>query len=571
MATGYMSYTYRRKSGAHVYLEERESYRVKGKVRSRFLKYLGVEGETPGAPRKELGSVTHGSSRRAGAVRLLWNQAEDLQFRATIDRICGAKSTRETPSPGTCLTLWAINRVLDPESCTQLGPWVATTDLPLLAGFPDEAFTKDDFLDSLDAICHDEPAVAQVIDHTRALDRALSTRWRELHPLPQGEKEVLAYDLTNVLFFGVTCPIAEAGHNPDHQDRPQVNVGVVVSHHDRTPLFHFAYRGNRNGGGTARNLLVQLQLAKVPPGLLIVDRGVMGKRFVEEARGMDWHLLGGLTKNSKDVQAILDATEVEETPQSFVKRSKKGGIHAVKVRAQLGDTEREVVVYTNSEKAVADRLERNEALSRIGEALTVLSTKGAKWSEAKLHGEIHEIVGDWGEFLHVRVKRGGTIPRVEWEYRDREVKRAAGRDGKYGLLCTDPRLSAGEVVREYLGKDFVEKCFRTAKTYVELEPVRHRRERRVRAYLFVCMLALRLQAALRWRLIEGGVEEDAVAEYQERLLEDLSRVERVEVSLGMEVRTWYLNTTKVVTEGLRRLKLKDLLREESRVGGQRSA
>lgn len=571
MATGYMSYTYRRKSGAHVYLEERESYRVKGKVRSRFLKYLGVEGETPGAPRKELGSVTHGSSRRAGAVRLLWNQAEDLQFRATIDRICGAKSTRETPSPGTCLTLWAINRVLDPESCTQLGPWVATTDLPLLAGFPDEAFTKDDFLDSLDAICHDEPAVAQVIDHTRALDRALSTRWRELHPLPQGEKEVLAYDLTNVLFFGVTCPIAEAGHNPDHQDRPQVNVGVVVSRHDRTPLFHFAYRGNRNGGGTARNLLVQLQLAKVPPGLLIVDRGVMGKRFVEEARGMDWHLLGGLTKNSKDVQAILDATEVEETPQSFVKRSKKGGIHAVKVRAQLGDTEREVVVYTNSEKAVADRLERNEALSRIGEALTVLSTKGAKWSEAKLHGEIHEIVGDWGEFLHVRVKRGGTIPRVEREYRDREVKRAAGRDGKYGLLCTDPRLSARDVVREYLGKDFVEKCFRTAKTYVELEPVRHRRERRVRAYLFVCMLALRLQAALRWRLIEGGVEEDAVAEYQERLLEDLSRVERVEVSLGMEVRTWYLNMTKVVTEGLRRLKLKDLLREESRVVGQRSA
>ena len=338
-------------------------------------------------------------------------------------------------------------------------------------------------------------------------------------------------------------------------------LGAVVSRHDHTPLFHFAYRGNRNGGGTVRNLLVQLQSAKLPPGLLIVDRGIMGKRFVEEARGMGWHLLGGLSKASNEVRAILDATEVPETPTSFVKRSKTGGIHAVKVRARLWDAEREVVIYTNADKAVADRVERNEALSRIGEALTTLSTKGADWSEAKLHAAISEVVGDWKEFVQVRVKRGGATPRVAWEYRDREVKRAARQDGKYALVCTDERLSAREVVWAYLGKDFVEKCFRTAKTFVELEPVRHRRERRVRAYLFVCMLALRLQTALRWRLVEGGVEEDAVAEYQERLLEDLERVERAEVQLGGQARTWYLNVTSRVKEGLKRLKLSELLKE----------
>ena len=42
MVPGCMSYVYRRKSGDRVYLEERESYRVKGKVRSRFVRYLGV-------------------------------------------------------------------------------------------------------------------------------------------------------------------------------------------------------------------------------------------------------------------------------------------------------------------------------------------------------------------------------------------------------------------------------------------------------------------------------------------------------------------------------------------------
>ncbi|MHB1887228.1 MAG: hypothetical protein ACYCVV_19985 [Acidimicrobiales bacterium] len=106
----------------------------------------------------------------------------------------------------------------------------------------------------------------------------------------------------------------------------------------------------------------------------------------------------------------------------------------------------------------------------------------------------------------------------------------------------------------------MEKVFRTLKTPLELEPVRHRRERRVRAYLFVCMLAYRLIAALRWRLEEVGVKEKT-AEYQERLLEELARVERTEVSLGGQSRMWYLNKTDFIEQALRKLGLKDLLWE----------
>jgi hypothetical protein len=76
------------------------------------------------------------------------------------------------------------------------------------------------------------------------------------------------------------------------------------------------------------------------------------------------------------------------------------------------------------------------------------------------------------------------------------------------------------------------------------------------------MLALRLQSALHQHLIEGGVKEDEVAEYQERLLEDLGRVERVEVRLGNEAKTWYLNVTDRIGDGLRRLHMRELLKEE---------
>jgi len=52
----------------------------------------------------------------------------------------------------------------------------------------------------------------------------------------------------------------------------------------------------------------------------------------------------------------------------------------------------------------------------------------------------------------------------------------------------------------YLEKDFIEKVFRVLKSHEEIEPVRHRLEQRVRAYIFVCMLAYRLLAVLQWKL-----------------------------------------------------------------------
>ncbi|MGI0071287.1 MAG: IS1634 family transposase [Thermoplasmata archaeon] len=557
----YTAIKHHRRNG-RCYREEWRTYRRGGKVVSEYVRYLGLCPEhSPKDAVSPLDRVSHGVSSRAGAVRLLWSVAEGLEFRTTIDRICGQESDPAEPSPGRTLTVWAINRVLDPTSATRLELWTPTTDLPLVSGVPSDAYTKDTFLRALDRVSFQDPAIAQVVDRTIELEEALSRGWRERHPLPKGEKEVMAYDLTSVLFFGVTCPIATSGRNPDHQNRLQVNVGAVVSRHDRMLWRHFVYRGNRHGAGTMRNLLVELQRAKVPPGLLIVDRGLVGKEIVEEVQGVGWQLLGGLSKTLKEVRQVLDMTKVPETHGTFVQKTRTGAIYAVKARAPLWKTEREVVVYTNADHALDDRNERNQALSTIDKALTTLAKKGKDWAEKKLHEAIEGILGEWTEFVQVRVRRGGAEPRIAWSFREQAVKEAARRDGKYVLLCTEARLTAPEVVEQYLGKDFVEKAFRTWKTGVEVEPVRHRRERRVRAYLFVCGLAYRLEMALRWKLLEGGVDPLKVAEYQTRLLEELGRVERTEVSLGAQFRTWYLNITDRIKEGLRRVGQPDLLKE----------
>ena len=132
------------------------------------------------------------------------------------------------------------------------------------------------------------------------------------------------------------------------------------------------------------------------------------------------------------------------------------------------------------------------------------------------------------------------------------------------LLCTDPVLSAKQATNLYLEKDFIEKVFRTLKTSEEIVPVRHRLEWRVRAYLFVCVLAYRLLAMLQDRLRKLS-DKDDTWERADTLLQELGRVERVRVRLGRQVKSWYLNLSGKSRETLDKMGYKKLLKEEVEV------
>jgi len=115
-------------------------------------------------------------------------------------------------------------------------------------------------------------------------------------------------------------------------------------------------------------------------------------------------------------------------------------------------------------------------------------------------------------------------------------------------------LSPGEVVEAYFEKDFVEKVFRTLKTSEEMEPVRHRLERWVRVYIFVCVLAYRLLADLHWRLQKLSDRKN-VWHGADAFLHDLERVERVQVRLG------HLNLTGKSRRTLEMMGFKEMLKE----------
>ena len=133
-------------------------------------------------------------------------------------------------------------------------------------------------------------------------------------------------------------------------------------------------------------------------------------------------------------------------------------------------------------------------------------------------GGIKGVVGNRGYRNVLKVE--GAKPEIDEE----KLREESRYDGKYVLL-TDTELPAEEVALAYKGLWQVEQAFQELKE-LEVEPVYHWTEPRVRAHVAICFLSVLLEVELRKRLEKLGVE----ASFRE-VVRDLSRVKAVEVKV----------------------------------------
>ncbi|MFP4551924.1 MAG: hypothetical protein ACLFNT_14045 [Spirochaetales bacterium] len=99
---------------------------------------------------------------------------------------------------------------------------------------------------------------------------------------------------------------------------------------------------------------------------------------------------------------------------------------------------------------------------------------------------------------------------------DESVREEAALDGVYVIRTSvgSDAIDRDDVVRSYKRLTRVERAFRSMKTDLEVRPIYHRTERRVRAHIFLCMLAEYVQWNLRraWKELLFAEETDNLSE-----------------------------------------------------------
>jgi hypothetical protein len=390
------------------------------------------------------------------------------------------KGRRRDPAAERVLFALTANRALAPSSKLAAARWVSEDVL-----VPGLETTSDD-------ACY--RAMDWLLEIREPLERAVFDAAAEVLGL---ELDLLFFDTTSTYFQveEADAPVARDqrgdpvpdggdevrtagfrtwGKSKDHRDDlPQVVIGIAVTR-DGIPLRAWCWPGNTADSALIRQGKDDLREQALSRVVWVADRGFTSaenRRYLR--RGGNHYIIGErLRSGSAEAQAALSRQgRYQEVAENL--RVKE---------VRIAEDERFVICHS-PEGAERDAAIRARMIAQLKELIDGSDALG-KDKRAELRGVIS---AKPGLNRYLRVTPGGLL-RVDAS----KAKAEENLDGKYLLRTSDPKMTAEDIALGYKQLLEVERGWRDLKQVIDLRPVYHRKEERIRAHVILCWLALLL-------------------------------------------------------------------------------
>ncbi|WP_308165503.1 IS1634 family transposase [Nocardia noduli] len=256
-------------------------------------------------------------------------------------------------------------------------------------------------------------------------------------------------------------------------DLPQIVIGMAVTR-DGIPVRCWCWPGNASDQTLIRQVKDDMRDWTLSKIIWVTDRGFSSAENRRYLRRGDHHYIIGekLRSGSAQVKAAMSRQG------RYLDIAENMRVKEVRV----SETERFVICF-NPEAADRDAATREHLVTALQEMIDG-SDALSEFKRGELRGKI---AGKPGLNRFLRVTAGGKL-RVDAA----KIKAEANFDGKYLLRSSDPDLSSEEIAVGYKQLLEVERGWRDMKSVLDLRPVYHRLEERIRAHVILCWLALLL-------------------------------------------------------------------------------
>jgi hypothetical protein len=309
---------------------------------------------------------------------------------------------------------------------------------------------------------------------------------------------LVLYDLTSTWLTGRCCELAARGHSRDgKRDDPQIVFGLICAA-DGCPIAVEVFAGNTGDPATVAEQVAKLkQRFGIEHITWVGDRGMLTSARIEQVlkpQGMDW------ISSLRAPQIALLATELGPfQPSLFDERN------LIEVSSEHFPGER-LVVCRNPLLAAERSRKRGELLAATEADLGKIAAATQR-ARQPLRGEqaialrVGRVIDRFNVAKHFEL----AITETSFAFRRKADSIAAetALDGLYVIRTSlsAKQLDATSAVAAYKSLAHVERAFRSMKTVdLHVRPVFHYSAQRVRAHVFLCMLAYYVEWHLRERL-----------------------------------------------------------------------
>jgi hypothetical protein len=451
----------------------RRSFREGGKVRNQTLANLShLPAETIELIRRSLRGETFVAaadafridrSRPHGHVAAVWAMAGKLGLPALLGPPCRQRDLA---------VALIVARACKPGSKLATLRWWADTTLAPDLGV--EGADADDLYAAMDWLLHQQPVIEQ--------------RLARRHLTPGG---LVLYDVSSSWLEGRTCPLAAFGYSRDgKRGKPQIVYGLVTDP-DGRPVAVNVFAGD-TGDPTAFAATVQTVTTRsgLDRVVLVGDRGMITSAGVEALRergGLDW------------ITALRAPAVKQLAAQGAIQLSLFDQTNLAEIAHPDYPDER-LVVCRNPALGAERARKRGELLAATNTQLDkiVAAVQAGRLKDAgKIGVRVGRVINRYKMAKHYTLDI--ATGHFAYTHDQATIGAEAALDGVYVLRTsvTSDLLDAPGVVTAYKRLAGVERDFRSLKTVdLDLRPIHHRLEDRVRGHLLVCMLA----AYLVWHL-----------------------------------------------------------------------
>ena len=317
------------------------------------------------------------------------------------------------------------------------------------------------------------------------------------------------YDVSSSYYEGHTCSLACFGHNRDQKrGKTSIVYGVMTDAVGR-PIALDVYPGNTADPTTLPKQVDKLRKRfGLQHVVLVGDRGTLTQTQITTLKkhpGLGWI-------SALRFEAIRKLADSDCFPPSLFDLP-----YLAQITSEHFPDERLMACF-NTQLAAERQRKRQELLECTEADLDKIVQEVARRTKTPLSpGQIGQKVG---RVLH-RYKMGKhfrvTIDEAGFRYERRadSIERERDLDGIYVIRTSEPeeRLSAADTVRGYKGLAQVERVFRTLKGLdIRVRPIRHRIDRRVRAHIFLCLLAYYVEWHMRRALAPLLFDDEELAD-----------------------------------------------------------
>jgi len=542
----------RRKNGKpHTYWALVESYRTAKGSRQRVVAYLGeltseeqdgwsklgshLDGQAARRPQRslfdppqrdvpdedepllvKLSSIRLQRTRDFGDVWLAWGLWRMLGLDDLLEALM--EPGREDVSWATMSAILTIARFCEPSSELHIAEtWYRRTAL-------------EEFLGATPAQVHTfrlYAALDRLLPHKEAIEKHLRQRLGELFEL---QCDLLLYDITSTYFEGEMedCPIAKRGYSRDSRpDRPQVCIGLVVTE-EGFPLGYEVFAGNMHDSRTVQTIVEAMEkkygsLKRV----WVMDRGMVSEGNLKFLRERGGQYIVGTPK------AMLRQFEQHLTAEDWTVAQE--GVEVKLVPSPDGDET--FILARSADRRTKERAMHEKFTARLETGLQKMRA-AAESGRLKDEAAAGERLGrlkqqNWraSQAFEVTIKklaepRGKQRLEITWRRQARFAEWAEHADGCYLLRSNLTDVNASALWKRYIQLTEAEWAFRITKDELEVRPIWHHKEGRVKAHILVCFLAYVL-----WKTLGGWMRNAGLGDAPRTLIEDLARLKSGDVTL----------------------------------------